>query len=264
MLLEIDDVRVHFPGRALRLPGRVRHTIRAVDGVSLHAEQGESLGVVGESGSGKTTLARAVAGLVPVSSGEVRLDGVPLRYPRGTAATRRIQLVFQDPTSSLNPRMRVGAMLRELLHVHGIADGDSARRRCAELLELVGLPAHAARCLPRELSGGQRQRVGIARALAVDPDVLIADEAVSALDASTTAMITALLARLRAELGLTLLFISHELGVIRLACDRVAVMNRGQVVESGPVSQVYEHPRDPYTRALLDAVPRLMPTRTSG
>jgi oligopeptide/dipeptide ABC transporter ATP-binding protein len=263
MFLELDDVHVQFRAGTLGLPGR-RRVIRAVDGVSLSVTRGESVGIVGESGSGKTTLARAVSGLVPMSSGQIRLDGAVLPARRAAGVARRVQLVFQDPTSSLNPRLRIGTMLRELLHVHGLADGQAARRRCAELLELVGLPAATADCVPHQLSGGQRQRVGIARALAVEPDVLIADEAVSALDASTTAVITALLRSLRAELGLTLLFVSHDLAVVRELCDRVAVMYAGRVVETGESGELYDSPRHPYTRALLDAIPRLDAPRRPG
>jgi oligopeptide/dipeptide ABC transporter ATP-binding protein len=263
MLLEIDDVHVRFPGRGLGLPGR-RRQVHAVSGVDLTVARGDSLGIVGESGSGKTTLARAVCGLVPVTSGTIRLDGQVLPPRRDASASRRIQLVFQDPTSSLNPRMRGGTMLRELLRVHRLADGAAARRRSVELLELVGLPASAADCLPRQLSGGQRQRVGIARALAVEPQVLVADEAVSALDAATTAMIVELLRTLRGELGLTMVFISHDLDVVRAACDRVAVMYAGRIVESGKAEDLYANPRHPYTRALLAAVPRLDSPRRPG
>ncbi|MEP9361552.1 oligopeptide/dipeptide ABC transporter ATP-binding protein [Nocardioides sp. CN2-186] len=256
-MLEIEDLHVHYK------VGRGRH-VHAVNGVSLSLAAGESLGVVGESGCGKSTLAKAVTGLVPITSGRIALDGVTLDPSRDRSATRRVQMVFQDPTASLNPRLRVGTMLRELITVHGLHEGSDADRRAGELMELVGLPRDALSRRPREFSGGQRQRIGIARALAVEPDVLIADEAVSALDVSTQAVVIDLLDRLRTDLGLALVFISHDLGVVRAVCDRVAVMYLGSVVEQGATEALYADPRHPYTRALLDAVPRIDVVRRPG
>jgi peptide/nickel transport system ATP-binding protein len=216
--------------------------VTAVDHVSLGLAAGGVLGLVGESGSGKSTLARAIVGLVP-ASGSVLLDGTALPAP-----SRRVQMVFQDPYASLNPRMTVGAMLAEAARERG---------RVGELLDLVGLDARYAERLPRELSGGQRQRVAIARALAVDPAVLIADEVTSALDVSVQGAILNLLRDVQARLGLTVLFISHDLSLVRYMSDATAVMYLGRIVERGDVEALVEQPRHPYTRALLDAVPSL-------
>jgi oligopeptide/dipeptide ABC transporter ATP-binding protein len=258
-LLTAREVSVFFPVGS-PVMARLRqeeHLLRAVDGVDLDIRQGEALALVGESGSGKSTLALALAGLRPVSSGEIRLGGRRLPARRSRADTRRIQMVFQDPYSSLNPRLTVGSVLRELLRVHHVVPRDQVDARSAELLTLVGLSEEALSSHPGQFSGGQRQRVAIARALALRPDLLVADEPVSSLDVSVQATILNLLRDLRAELGLTLLLSSHNLAVVRHLCDRVAVMYLGRVVEVGPTEQLFASPRHPYTRALLAAIPRL-------
>lgn len=262
MLLDVDDLHVTF-----KAPGgfaRAGREILAVNGASFTLARGESLGVVGESGCGKSTLARAICGLVQRSAGSIRLEGVELPNRRDTVSARRIQMVFQDPTASLNPRMRVGSVLRELLTVHKIHEGSAADRRAAELMTLVELPVESLQRRPYEFSGGQRQRIGIARALAVEPDLLIADEAVSALDVSTQSVIVSLLNSLRRDLGLSLIFISHDLGIVRAVSDRVAVMYLGRIVEEAATDELYNAPRHPYARSLLDAVPRIDTPRRPG
>jgi len=255
-MLDVDDLHVHFSvGReGRRSPHR---ELRAVDGVDLSVQRGSVLAVVGESGCGKSTLAKAIVGIVAPTSGELRYDGEHLPLERSAAQRRRIQLVFQDPGSSLNPRRTVGSTLAELVRVHHLRPDGLVRDRCAELLDLVGLAARHLGSLPRAMSGGQRQRVVIARALAVEPDLLIADEAVAAVDASVQAAILNLLAELRDSLGLTILFISHDLGVVRSLCDRVAVMYLGRIVEEGATEAMFSDPQHPYTRALLAAAPRV-------
>ena len=255
-LLEVRDLVVHFRQRQ-GLFGKVE-TVQAVSGVSLDVGKGETLGLVGESGCGKTTLARAVLRLIAPTGGAVRFDGTdvlalepaPLR-----ALRRRMQIVFQDPWSSLNPRLTVGAAVREGLEIHRLAEGAEADRRVVELLDEVGLPADAVRQYPHEFSGGQRQRIGIARALAVNPDLLVCDEPVSALDVSVQAQIINLLTGLQQRRGLAYLFISHDLAVVRHIAPRVAVMYLGRIVEEGPASAIFGAPRHPYTQALLSAVP---------
>ncbi|MEV8091794.1 ABC transporter ATP-binding protein [Streptomyces nigra] len=234
--------------------GRGKKAFTAVDGVSLTVRRGETLGVVGESGSGKTTLGRMLVGLLQPTAGEVRHDG----HAR-VGVDPAVQMVFQDPVSSLNPRRSVGESIADPLRARGERDEARIRARVRELLERVGLEgAHHDR-YPHEFSGGQRQRVGIARALAADPRVIVCDEPVSALDVTTQAQVVALLAELQRELGLALVFIAHDLAVVRQVSDRVAVMRRGRIVEQGPADEVYDHPRDPYTRQLLAAVPALDP-----
>ncbi|NED76748.1 ABC transporter ATP-binding protein [Streptomyces sp. SID9944] len=234
--------------------GRGRRTLTAVDGVSLTLRRGETVGVVGESGSGKTTLGRMLVGLLEPTAGEVRFEG---RARRGVDPA--VQMVFQDPVSSLNPRRSVGESVADPLRARGERDEGRIRRRVTELLERVGLEgAHYDR-YPHEFSGGQRQRVGIARALAADPKVIVCDEPVSALDVTTQAQVVALLGELQRELGIALVFVAHDLAVVRQVSDRVAVMHRGRIVEEGPADEVYGAPRDPYTRQLLAAVPALDP-----
>ena len=238
--------------------------IQAVDGVTLSLRSGEALGLVGESGCGKTTVARAIAGLVKPQKGEIELDGATLAR-RSRAQRRTIQLVFQDPFASLNPRRTVRSVLAELLKVHELAADDAQReRRCVELMEMVGLPAAALDRRPAAFSGGQRQRIAIARAIAVEPRMIVADEPMSALDVSVGAAILGLFERLRNDLGLGLLLISHNLAVVAAICDHVAVMYLGRVVETGPRGDVFADPRHPYTRALLDAAPRLRRDRAEG
>jgi peptide/nickel transport system ATP-binding protein len=256
-LIEAQGVSKIFPGRGVFRRGRPVQAVRAVD---LAIGRGEAVGVVGESGSGKSTLGRLLLGLIPASEGRIRFDGEPL--DRGSRAAwrrlrRRMQIVFQDPFGSLDPRRRIGAQIADALVIHGLVSAAERSARVGALLRQVGLePAHATR-FPHEFSGGQRQRIGIARALAAEPDFLVADEPVSALDVSIQAQIIALLDDLRLRLGLTLLFISHDLHVVRHLCDRVVVMYLGRVMEEGPVRQVFEAPAHPYTRALLSATPRL-------
>jgi oligopeptide/dipeptide ABC transporter ATP-binding protein len=249
---------------------RHRHpTLRAVVEVDLEVDAGEVVGLVGESGCGKSTLARGVIGLLPRAAGTITLDGAPVDVLGRRARPleqRRFQMVFQDPYSSLNPRRRVGSQIADGLR--GQDRGDVAAR-VRQLLEQVGMPATAAGRYPHEFSGGQRQRIAIARALAPDPRVIIADEAVSALDASTQAQVANLLVRLTRELGMGLLFISHDLGIVRHISDRVAVMYLGRVVEQAPTPQLWATPRHPYTQALIRAIPRhdgsgLLPEALAG
>ena len=260
-LLEVRDLCVYFPLRS-GLLGRSRKVVRAVDGVGFSIEPGETLGLVGESGCGKTTLGRALLRLVEPTSGSVRFEGRDVLAAGGgelKTLRRAMQVVFQDPWSSLNPRMTVGAIVGEGLEIHGLARGVDLQRRIGELLEQVGLPASAGLRHPHEFSGGQRQRIGIARALAVDPRFLVCDEAVSSLDVSVQAQVLNLLLDLREKRGLTYLFISHDLAVVRSVSHRVAVMHLGEIVEIGPADEVLTRPRHPYTQALLAAVPKPIP-----
>jgi peptide/nickel transport system ATP-binding protein len=263
-LLEVRDLVKHFPLRRTLLDaarGRPAAAVCAVDGVSFSLERGRTLGLVGESGCGKSTLGRCILRLHDADRGEIRFDGVDLTR-LGEAELlpyrKRLQVVFQDPYASLNPRQRVGRTLSEVLAVHGIDGGPAGRdRRVAELLVQVGLSPADARKYPGEFSGGQRQRIGIARALAVEPELLIADEPLSALDVSIQAQILQLLLDLRASLGLTMIFISHDLRVVRYLSDEVAVMYLGKIVERAPTATLFAHPRHPYTAALLSAVPEV-------
>jgi ABC-type oligopeptide transport system ATPase subunit len=256
-LLEVRGLRKYFPVRRGSL-GRVTGQVRAVDDIDLQIRRGETLGLVGESGSGKTTLGRTLLRLIEPTAGEALFDGEDIfRMDRGSLRRlrRRAQIVFQDPYGSLNPRLTVGETLREVLQVHRLAGGRAADRRVGELLELVGLsPAHAHR-YPHEFSGGQRQRIGIARALSVEPEFIICDEPVSALDVSVQAQILNLLRDLQAQLGLAYLFIAHDLSVVEHVSDRIAVMYLGRIVEVGTTREIVQSPRHPYTRALLSAVP---------
>ena len=253
-VLALSGVGKTYRSRGVFTPGRIVH---AVQDATLEIRRGETLGLVGESGSGKSTLARCVVRLVVADTGTIRFGGTDLR-PLSRAGwapyRKRIQMVFQDPYASLNPRRRVGDILAEGPVAHGVGRA-TARARAAELLALVQLDPGAADRFPHEFSGGQRQRIGIARALAMDPEVLIADEPVSALDVSVQAQILALLEDLRVRLGLTMLFITHDLRVAAQICDRVAVMRRGVIVEQGRTDTVFAHPAHEYTRALLDSVP---------
>jgi oligopeptide/dipeptide ABC transporter ATP-binding protein len=266
-LLRADDLERAFPvRRGLRqiLQGGPRPVVRALAGVSLAVRRGETLAVVGESGCGKSTLARALVRLTTVDAGQIAFDGEDVRTLRGPALrryNRRVQMVFQDPYGSLNPRMTAGETLGEALRVHRMVPRAQIGKRVVELLELVRLPADAAARLPHQFSGGQRQRLAIARALAVEPELLIADEIVSALDVSVQAQILNLLLDMQDRLGLAMLFVSHDLRVVRHLAHHVVVMYLGRVVESGSADQVFHEPRHPYTQALLRAAPTLEPGR---
>lgn len=251
LVAEIEDLKVWFPAPE-------GGHIRAVDGVSLQLRRGETLGLVGESGSGKSTTALALMRLVRPTSGQVRVDGqdiTELSRRRLRPLRHRVAMVFQDPAASLDPRLTIGASINEPLVVHRLASGHQARRRIAELLELVGLPQEVAGRHPHELSGGQRQRVGIARALAGEPELLVLDEPIASLDLSVQAQIMNLLRRLQRELGLTYLFVAHDLAAVEHMSDRVAVMYLGRIVETGSPGQIYAQAAHPYTAALLSAVP---------
>jgi len=233
---------------------------RVIDAVSLQVAPGRIVGLVGESGSGKTTLARAIVGSVPLAAGSIRLDGVELRSGHRSREERRaIQLVQQDPFASLNPALTIGYVLDELLRVHGLGGDRAGRRaRSAELLGLVGLEAETLDRYPRQFSGGQRQRIAIARALAVEPAVLVADEPTSSLDVSVQKVVLELLSGLSVQMNLATLFISHDLSVIHAVCDHVAVLQGGRLVEVAPSGRFFTHPGHPYSRALLEAVPRIV------
>ncbi|MHB9755585.1 ATP-binding cassette domain-containing protein [Streptomyces sp. BYX5S] len=254
--LRVTDVTrdYHRPRTSLRTPAPPVHALR---GVTFSVPKGQRFGIVGESGCGKSTLLRILAGLDRPTSGTVEIEGRDItRLPerRLRFVRERLQLVFQDPMSSLDPRMRVGDIVAEPLVAQGIGD---RKQRVAELLDSVGLDADAARRYPHQFSGGQRQRISIARALAPRPGILVADEPVSALDVSVRAQVLNLIADLVDELNLTLVFVSHDLSVVRHVCDHVAVMRSGEIVESGPTARLYDHPRHPYTQRLIAAVPTL-------
>jgi oligopeptide/dipeptide ABC transporter ATP-binding protein len=256
-LLTVKDLQVYFP----ILTGVLRRRtgwVRAVDGVSFHIDRGETLGLVGESGSGKTTIGRTIVRITQPQAGSIDLGGIDLLGLKGDdlrRRRRRFQMVFQDPYSSLDPRQTVGEILAEPLRVHNLATGKARQARVAELLELVGLDTSFVERYPHEFSGGQRQRIGIARALAVEPEIIVCDEPISALDVSIQAQVINLLERLQADLGLTYLFIAHDLAVVRHIADRVAVMYLGKIVEIAPSDMLYAQPLHPYTVALLSAVP---------
>ncbi|MCG7443931.1 dipeptide/oligopeptide/nickel ABC transporter ATP-binding protein [Dermabacter vaginalis] len=235
-------------------------TIRAVDGISVQVRRGEVIGIVGESGSGKSTLANVMLGLQQPTSGKVLFKGNDLRRSRAARRERgrAISVVFQDPSTALNPRMIVQDTLMDPLRVHGIGTDRERLAMVKELMHLVGLPQSALSVLPRQISGGQRQRVAIARALALEPDIVIADEPTSALDVSVRAQVLNLLTDLKKELGLGLVFISHDINTVRFVSDTLLVMNRGKVVESGPSEEVFRNATDPYTQTLLAAAPALL------
>ncbi|MFB9376636.1 ABC transporter ATP-binding protein [Kineococcus gynurae] len=261
VLVRATDLQVHYPVRSSGLRRRTVGTVRAVDGVDLEIRRGETLGLVGESGCGKSTLGNALLRLVEPTGGRVEFDGEDLTAASTRALRafrRRAVMVFQDPYASLDPRMTVGQTVAEPLVVHGLHGRDRGGR-VAELLDLVGLHPSVASRYPHEFSGGQRQRVGIARALAGNPEFVVCDEAIASLDVSVQAQVLNLLARLQQELGLTYLFVSHDLAAVRHVSDRIAVMYLGRVVEVGPAEEVSTDPQHPYTKALLSAVPVPVP-----
>jgi oligopeptide transport system ATP-binding protein len=263
-LLEVEHLSKHFQvHRGLGRRG-ARDVVRAVDDVSFEVREGETLGLVGESGSGKSTTGYCVLQLLRPTAGAVRFEGRELTSASRAElreVRRDLQVVFQDPYSSLDPRQTVDEIISDPLEIHRVGNRDSRRRRVRDLLELVGIDPVFRQRYPHEFSGGQRQRIGIARALALDPKLLICDEPVSALDVSIQAQILNLLNHLQRELGLAYLFIAHDLAVIRAVSDRIAVMRRGTIVETGPAAEVYANPGDPYTKALLAAVPVPDPRR---
>jgi peptide/nickel transport system ATP-binding protein len=256
-LLQVRDVRTHFPVRG-GLMGRVRGTVKAVDGVSFDVVRGETLGLVGESGCGKSTLGRTLLRLIEPTAGSIRFEGrelTGLSQRELRPLRRRMQLIFQDPYASLNPRMTVRDIIGEPFAIHGLARGREHEEKVLALLDLMGLPRDAMERYPHEFSGGQRQRIGIARSIAMRPDLVIADEPISALDVSIQAQIVNLLVDLQRELKLTYLFIAHDLKIVEYISTRVAVMYLGKIVELADAAELYRRPRHPYTQALLSAVP---------
>ncbi len=257
ILLSVDRVRKHFPGPRSGLL-RKRSRVHAVDDVTFEVKRGETLGLVGESGCGKSTLAACIVGLHELTSGRILFEGTQisgLSRRRLRPFRRELQMIFQDPYASLNPRKRVGTLIGDPLRIHGVGNEREIRTRVHELLSLVGLSAEHFNRFPHEFSGGQRQRVGVARALALSPKLVVADEPVSALDVSIQAQVINLLDDLQDELQLTYVFIAHDLGVVRHISDRIAVMYLGKIVEVSPAEELYRRPVHPYTEALLSAVP---------
>jgi oligopeptide transport system ATP-binding protein len=257
-LIEVTDLVKHFPIKRGLLIDREVDQVRAVDGISFSVARGQTLGLVGESGSGKSTACRAMLQLLKPTSGSVRFEGqeiAGLGRRQMRPFRRQMQMIFQDPYASLNPRKRVGQIVGDPLKLQGVASGSELRRQVQGLLERVGLSSEHYDRYPHEFSGGQRQRIGIARAIALKPKLVVADEPVSALDVSIRAQIVNLLDDLQDELGLTYVFVAHDIGVVRHISDRVAVMHDGRIVEQGTADQVCEHPVDAYTKKLLAAVP---------
>ena len=258
VLLRVENLVKHFPVQSTSVFQRQRDVVHAVDGVNLEVRKGQTLGLVGETGCGKSTLARCIVRLYDITSGTVTFDGHDITTLSRRAMRpfrREMQMIFQDPYGSLNPRRRVGSIIGDPFAIHGIASGQDRKRRVQEVMELVGLnPEHYNR-FPAEFSGGQRQRIGVARALAFRPKLIVCDEPVSALDVSIQAQIINLLADLQRDLGLTYIFIAHDLSVVRHVSNAVAVMYLGQITEFAPVEELWAHPRHPYTDALLSAVP---------
>ncbi len=258
-LVEVKDLKKHFPVTSGGILQRKTGVVRAVDGISFSIQRGETLGLVGESGCGKTTAGRTLLGLYPATSGSVSIDGDDILHARGKdqlKIRRKAQIIFQDPYASLNPRWTVNSIVSEPIRVHRLLATDKERsERAKELLGLVGLSPHLVNRFPHEFSGGQRQRIGIARALASEPLFIVCDEPISALDVSIQAQVVNLLEKLQDQLGLTYLFVAHDLSMVRHICDRVAVMYLGVMVEIADRDELYEKPQHPYTQALLSAVP---------
>jgi oligopeptide transport system ATP-binding protein len=262
-LLDVQNLKVHFPVKGSALSG-TSSTVKAVDGVSLTVAAGEAVGLVGESGCGKSTLGRSVLRLLEPTSGRILFDGQDITTLGARALRplrRQFQMIFQDPFHSLNPRMTVGQSIGEALVIHGLGNSEAARQtRVAELLQSVGLTPDVADRFPHQFSGGQRQRIGIARALAVEPRLIVCDEPVSALDVSVQAQVINLLQDIQRDRGLAYLFISHDLAVVEHLCQRIVVMYLGRVVESGPAHSIVRNPQHPYTQVLLSAVPTVNPS----
>ena len=262
--LEVKNLHTHFTKRGGSIFAPEKHIVRAVDGVSLELEKGEILGLVGESGCGKSTFSRTIMQLIPPTSGSVAIDGQDLSQLSGGQIRQRrlnFQMVFQDPYASLNPRMTIFSTLAEAVRQrHPRLKGDALFDRVEKLMATVGLDARVMKKYPHEFSGGQRQRIAIARALAPEPKLIIADEPVSALDVSIQSQILNLIKSLQKDLGLTMIFISHDLGVVHYIADRIAVMHRGKIVESGPADRVFNDPQAEYTKSLLASIPKLAAT----
>lgn len=257
-LLDVRDLKMHFPLTSGIILQRVVGYIRAVDGISFTIERGQTLGLVGESGSGKTTIGRTIVRLYKPTSGQILFDNIDLAKLQGEPlrqARQRVQMIFQDPYASLNPRYTIGSLVAEPMVIYNVASKKEIRDRTAELLRVVGLRAEYIDRYPHEFSGGQRQRIAVARALAINPEFVIADEPVSALDVSIRAQVLNLLQSLQQRFNLTYLFISHDLSVVRHVADRIAVMYLGRIVEMSDRDELYSAPKHPYTRALLSAIP---------
>jgi len=259
-LVRVEDLVMHFPITEGLFIRRQIGAVRAVDGVSFSIPRGATLGLVGESGSGKSTIGRCIVRLYEPTSGHIYLGDDDLTLAKGAdlrGIRRQIQMIFQDPFASLNPRFTLGSLIAEPMHIHKMGSNDDIRRRTEELLDNVGLHRRFIDRYPHEFSGGQRQRIAIARAISIEPQFIIADEPVSALDVSIRAQILNLMRRLQDQMGLTYLFISHSLPVVRYFCDRIAVMRKGEIVELGSCEQITSAPAHPYTRTLLEATPEL-------
>lgn len=257
-LLDVKDLKMHFPLTRGIIRQKVIGYVRAVDGISFTIERGQTLGLVGESGSGKTTIGRALVRLYRPTAGQILYDGSDLVNLQGTelwAMRRKIQMIFQDPFASLNPRYTIGSLISEPMHIYKIGSRQEIRDRAEELMRVVGLRSEYFDRYPHEFSGGQRQRIAIARALAINPDFIVADEPVSALDVSVRAQVLNLLQRLQRQFHLTYLFVSHDLSVVRHVSDRIAVMYLGKIVELADRDELYTAPKHPYTKALLSAIP---------
>lgn len=258
-IIELEDIVVQFPSRDGGWFNRKKFT--AVDGVSLKIHAGETVGLVGQSGCGKSTLANAIIGLQKPTSGTVKFNGLQMKYGSTEARKqfgRQVSVIFQDPATALNPRMRVLDILKDPMDIHNVLEPNEREKRVYELLNRVGLPRSAAQVEPTRLSGGQKQRVAIARALALNPKLIVADEPTSALDVSVRAQVLNLLADLKKELNLSMVFISHDLQTVRQVSDRIVVMNGGKIVEQGNAAEVFERPTQEYTRILLNAAPSLL------